>query len=46
VKDLHAFALGRIVPCHCTGWRAVLALAGAFGEPTVTPAAVGKRFSF
>ena len=46
VKDLHAFALRRIVPCHCTGWRAVLALAGAFGEPTVTPAAVGKRFSF
>jgi 7,8-dihydropterin-6-yl-methyl-4-(beta-D-ribofuranosyl)aminobenzene 5'-phosphate synthase len=46
VKDLHAFALSRIVPCHCTGWRAVLALAGAFGEPIVTPAAVGKRFAF
>jgi 7,8-dihydropterin-6-yl-methyl-4-(beta-D-ribofuranosyl)aminobenzene 5'-phosphate synthase len=46
VQDLKTFALQRIVPCHCTGWRAVLALAGAFGEPAVAPAAVGKRFSF
>lgn len=46
VKDLAAFRLRRIVPCHCTGWRAVLALAGAFGETGIAPAAVGKSFRF
>jgi len=45
VRDLAAFGLSRIVPAHCTGWRATMALVGAFGEPAVTPAAVGKTFS-
>jgi 7,8-dihydropterin-6-yl-methyl-4-(beta-D-ribofuranosyl)aminobenzene 5'-phosphate synthase len=44
VKDLGGFGLRRIVPCHCTGWRAVTALLGAFGEDAIAPGAVGKRF--
>ncbi len=31
VRDLAGFALRRIVPAHCTGWRAVVALVAAFG---------------
>jgi 7,8-dihydropterin-6-yl-methyl-4-(beta-D-ribofuranosyl)aminobenzene 5'-phosphate synthase len=46
VKDLARFSLARVVPGHCTGWRAVTALVTAFGEPVVTPSAVGKRFTF
>lgn len=46
VRDLAQFGLSHIVPAHCTGWRAVTALVGAFGEPAVIPAAVGKRFVF
>ena len=45
VRDMAGFGLARIVPAHCTGWRAVMALVTAFGEPVVTPAAVGKLFS-
>ena len=46
VAGLREFALSVIAPGHCTGWRAVSALAQAFGEPTVAPLAVGKRLSF
>ncbi len=46
VRDLAEFDLRWIVPAHCTGWRAVNALVNAFGEEKVTPAAVGKRFTF
>jgi 7,8-dihydropterin-6-yl-methyl-4-(beta-D-ribofuranosyl)aminobenzene 5'-phosphate synthase len=46
VKDLGRFGLRRIVPAHCTGWRAVTALVAAFGERAVVPGAVGKRFTF
>ncbi|MDE2006029.1 MAG: MBL fold metallo-hydrolase [Rhodospirillales bacterium] len=46
VRDLGGFGLTSIVPAHCTGWRAVGALAKAFGEPMVAPGAVGKLFSF
>ena len=46
VRDLAAFGLRWIVPCHCTGWRAVTALVAAFGEAHVSPGAVGKRFTF
>jgi 7,8-dihydropterin-6-yl-methyl-4-(beta-D-ribofuranosyl)aminobenzene 5'-phosphate synthase len=46
VRDLAQFGLTHVVPAHCTGWRAVTALVGAFGEPAVVPAAVGKRFVF
>jgi 7,8-dihydropterin-6-yl-methyl-4-(beta-D-ribofuranosyl)aminobenzene 5'-phosphate synthase len=46
VRDLAGFGLRRIVPAHCTGWRAVVALVDAFGEAAVVPAAVGKRVAF
>ena len=46
VKDLGRFGLSRIVPAHCTGWRAVVALVTAFGDGAVAPAAVGKRYTF
>lgn len=46
VRDLGAFGLDFIVPAHCTGWRAVGALARAYGEGAVVPAAVGKRLTF
>jgi 7,8-dihydropterin-6-yl-methyl-4-(beta-D-ribofuranosyl)aminobenzene 5'-phosphate synthase len=46
VRDMAGFGLSRIVPAHCTGWRAAMALVAAFGEPVVTPAAVGKQFTF
>ncbi len=45
VRDLAAFGLDLIIPAHCTGWRAVNALARAFGEDVVAPGAVGKVFS-
>lgn len=40
-SDMAAFPLARIVPGHCTGWRAVNALANAFGD-RVTPSSVGQ----
>lgn len=42
IADLQGFNLARIVPGHCTGWRAVLALVDAFGEEVVVPSAVGR----
>lgn len=38
--------LVRIMPAHCTGWRAVHALLNKFGERVVTPSAVGSHFTF
>jgi 7,8-dihydropterin-6-yl-methyl-4-(beta-D-ribofuranosyl)aminobenzene 5'-phosphate synthase len=43
---LRPFGLAQIVPAHCTGWRALQALVNAFGEPVVSPAAVGSRYTF
>ncbi|HVB79182.1 MAG TPA: MBL fold metallo-hydrolase [Candidatus Binataceae bacterium] len=31
---------------HCTGWRAVNALANTFGDGALDPLAVGKRYTF
>jgi 7,8-dihydropterin-6-yl-methyl-4-(beta-D-ribofuranosyl)aminobenzene 5'-phosphate synthase len=45
VRDMAAFRLERILPGHCTGWRAINALSQAFGE-TVTPIAVGQTHDF
>lgn len=45
VKDLRRFELQALAPGHCTGWRAMSALAREFGEE-LTPTAVGKRYSF
>jgi len=46
VADLAGFGLSRIVPGHCTGWRATAALADAFGDDVVVPSAVGRRYTF
>lgn len=45
VRDMQAFGLKRIVPGHCTGWRAVSALAEAFGDG-ITPLSVGQTHVF
>jgi 7,8-dihydropterin-6-yl-methyl-4-(beta-D-ribofuranosyl)aminobenzene 5'-phosphate synthase len=46
IEGMKAFGLKTIAAAHCTGWRAVLALTQAFGEPVVAPSAVGKRYMF
>jgi 7,8-dihydropterin-6-yl-methyl-4-(beta-D-ribofuranosyl)aminobenzene 5'-phosphate synthase len=45
VEALRAFGLRTIAAAHCTGWRAVAALAAAFGE-VVVPSSVGKVYRF
>jgi 7,8-dihydropterin-6-yl-methyl-4-(beta-D-ribofuranosyl)aminobenzene 5'-phosphate synthase len=46
VSDMRGFGLKRIVPAHCTGWRAVGALVKEFGEEVIAPSAVGWQFVF
>ena len=46
VEDLRRFDLKTIAAGHCTGWRAMTALANAFGDKILTPSAVGKRYTF
>lgn len=46
VRDMAKFDPRWIIPCHCTGWRASMALVTAFGEERVVPGAVGKLFTF
>lgn len=43
VADLDQFGLKLVAPGHCTGWRAVSAMANVFGDELV-PTAVGKRY--
>jgi 7,8-dihydropterin-6-yl-methyl-4-(beta-D-ribofuranosyl)aminobenzene 5'-phosphate synthase len=43
IADLEGFALGMLAPGHCTGWRALAAMAAKFGAELV-PSAVGKRY--
>ncbi len=45
VEAMRRFDLSVIAAAHCTGWRAVAALASAFGE-AVVPSAVGKTYRF
>jgi 7,8-dihydropterin-6-yl-methyl-4-(beta-D-ribofuranosyl)aminobenzene 5'-phosphate synthase len=45
VEAMREFDLAVIAPGHCTGWRAVNALANAFGDGKLAPLAVGKRYS-
>ena len=45
-RGFDRFGLKRIVPAHCTGWRAVNALANAFGADALVPSAVGRQFMF
>src|SRR5262249_4883405 len=46
VSALKDFGLATIAAGHCTGWRALAALAQAFSDQVLTPLAVGKRFVF
>jgi 7,8-dihydropterin-6-yl-methyl-4-(beta-D-ribofuranosyl)aminobenzene 5'-phosphate synthase len=43
VADLQRFGLKLVAPGHCTGWRAVSAMARVFGDELV-PSSVGKRY--
>jgi 7,8-dihydropterin-6-yl-methyl-4-(beta-D-ribofuranosyl)aminobenzene 5'-phosphate synthase len=43
IEGLQSFGLERLVPGHCTGWRATASLVETFGEARVTPSAVGQR---
>lgn len=45
VEAMRHFGLKMIAAGHCTGWRAVSALAAAFGD-AVAPSAVGKIYRF
>ena len=44
IEDLRSFGLKLVAPGHCTGWRALTAMARAFGEELV-PSAVGKKYA-
>lgn len=46
VEALGGFDLSVIAAGHCTGWRALNALANAFGDGKLVPLAVGKRYTF
>ncbi len=46
VEALQGFDLDVVAAGHCTGWRAMSALANAFGDQKLTPLAVGKRLRF
>ena len=46
VRDMKAFRLKRIVPAHCTGWRAVTRSIDTFGMDALVPSAVGRQFTF
>jgi 7,8-dihydropterin-6-yl-methyl-4-(beta-D-ribofuranosyl)aminobenzene 5'-phosphate synthase len=43
VRDLKPFGLKLFAPGHCTGWRALTAMAREFGDE-LAPSAVGKRY--
>jgi hypothetical protein len=38
--------LATIAAGHCTGWRGMAALVAAFGDKTIAPSAVDKRYTF
>ena len=45
VEGLRRFNISHIIAGHCTGWRALHALANAFGEG-VSQSAVGTTYTF
>jgi 7,8-dihydropterin-6-yl-methyl-4-(beta-D-ribofuranosyl)aminobenzene 5'-phosphate synthase len=45
VDGLRPFRIRNIITAHCTGWRALRALANAFGD-TVSQSAVGTSYMF
>lgn len=46
VAAMREFSLAVIAAGHCTGWRAMTALANSFGDGKLAPLSVGKRFTF
>ncbi len=44
VADLKKLGLKLLAPGHCTGWRAIAAMAQEFGDQVLAPSAVGKRY--
>ena len=46
VEGLRGFGLKTLAAGHCTGWRAMTALANAFGDKVLAPTAVGKSYTF
>jgi 7,8-dihydropterin-6-yl-methyl-4-(beta-D-ribofuranosyl)aminobenzene 5'-phosphate synthase len=46
VAAMREFDLQRVIPAHCTGWRAVTALVNTLGEEKVVPSAVGRLYQF
>ncbi len=46
IEALAEFNLSSIAAGHCTGWRALAALANAFGDKVLVPSAVGKHYIF
>jgi 7,8-dihydropterin-6-yl-methyl-4-(beta-D-ribofuranosyl)aminobenzene 5'-phosphate synthase len=44
VADLMRFGPALLAPGHCTGWRALAALAAAAEKSALAPLAVGKRY--
>jgi len=46
VAALRGFDLDVIAAGHCTGWRAMTALANEFGDGKLAPLAVGKQLRF
>jgi 7,8-dihydropterin-6-yl-methyl-4-(beta-D-ribofuranosyl)aminobenzene 5'-phosphate synthase len=46
VEGLRTFDLKTLAAGHCTGWRAMTALANAFSDKVLAPTAVGKRYAF
>ena len=45
VEGLRPFRIPHIITGHCTGWRALHALADAFGD-AVSQSAVGTKYTF
>jgi len=46
VAAMREFDLAVMAAGHCTGWRAMTALANTFGDGKLVPLSVGKRFTF
>jgi len=46
VEAMREFDLSVIAAGHCTGWRAMSALAKVFGESKLATLSVGKRYTF
>jgi 7,8-dihydropterin-6-yl-methyl-4-(beta-D-ribofuranosyl)aminobenzene 5'-phosphate synthase len=46
VAAMKDFKLATIAAGHCTGWRALAALAQEFSDKVLVPTAVGKRYTF